>query len=188
MSPHWHEGPLDALVWDGASPVIWRAGDPGRGRREPLVAMLLAHMAGAGVRFTRNGEGKPEVLSPHGWYISLSGRGGLCLIAAARHPVAVDREIVDDMPPLWDMMSAREAAEVRAAPATAQSRQWLRRWTIKEAHAKLVGTPRRIAPEAIDTRLIDPVRAAAHHQGVSRCWTRERGDAIETVALWQDAA
>ena len=76
----------------------------------------------------------------------------------------------------------------RAAPATAQSRQWLRRWTIKEAHAKLVGTPRRIAPEAIDTRLIDPVRAAAHHQGVSRCWTRERGDAIETVALWQDAA
>ncbi|MEJ8630474.1 hypothetical protein P0F65_12575 [Sphingomonas sp. I4] len=58
----------------------------------------------------------------------------------------------------------------------------------QEAHAKLIGTPRRIAPEVIETRLIDPVHATAEHDGLSCCWTRERGEVIETVALWADAA
>ncbi|HJO64384.1 MAG TPA: hypothetical protein QF469_03510 [Sphingomonas sanguinis] len=188
MTPHWHDGALERLAWDGGSPVIWRVDDPGRGRREPLVTRLLHHMSAAAVTLARNGEGKPEVLSPNGWYISLSGSARLCLIAAARQPVAVDREMIDDSPPLWDMMTAQEAAEVRAVSASLQPRQWLRRWTIKEAHAKLVGTPRRIAPEAIETRLIDPIRATAAHQGVSQCWTREQDGAIETVAVWAEAA
>lgn len=188
MTPNWHDGPLEQLAWDGRSPVIWRVDDPGRGQREPLVTRLLHHVSAATVTLARSSEGKPEVLSPNGWYISLSGRAGLCLIAAARQPVAVDRETIDDRPPLWDMMTAREAAEVRAACAPLQARQWLRRWTIKEAHAKLIGTPRGIAPEAIETRLIDPIRATAAHLSVSQCWTREQDGAIETVAFWAEAA
>ncbi|KTT76341.1 4'-phosphopantetheinyl transferase superfamily protein [Sphingomonas sanguinis] len=188
MTPHWHDGPLDGLIWDGAPPVIWRVDDPGRGRREPLVTRLLHHLSAATVTLARSSEGKPEVLSPKDWHISLSGRAGLCLIAAARQPVAVDREVIDDSPPLWDMMTAHEAVEVRAVSGPLQVRQWLRRWTIKEAHAKLIGTPRRIAPEAIETRLIDPIRATAVHQGVSQCWTREQNGAIETVAFWAEAA
>jgi 4'-phosphopantetheinyl transferase len=36
--------------------------------------------------------------------------------------------------------------------------------------------------------VIDPVHATARCEGVSRCWTRDDGEAIETVALWQAAA
>ncbi len=188
MRPVWHDGPLDTLAWDERSPVVWGCDDPGRGERASLVTMLLRGLSGEDAMLARDGEGKPQVLSPSGWFISLSGRGGLCLIAAARRPVAVDREVIDGAPPLWDMMTAQEVGHVRAAPAADRARQWLRRWTIKEAHAKLIGTPRRIAPEVIETRLIDPVHATAEHDGLSRCWTRDRGEAIETVALWADAA
>jgi 4'-phosphopantetheinyl transferase len=187
MSPVWHDGPLDALGWEGRAPVVWGCADPGRGERASLVTMLVRHLSGKDVTLARNAEGKPEVRSPGGWYISLSGRGGSCLIAAARRPVAVDREVLDDAPPLWDMMTPQEIAAVRAAPQADRTRQWLRRWTIKEVHAKLIGTPRRIAPEAIETRLIDPVHATAEHDGVSHCWTRQHSTAIETVALWADA-
>ncbi|MEJ8630475.1 hypothetical protein P0F65_12580 [Sphingomonas sp. I4] len=93
--------------------------------------MLLRGLSGEDAMLARDGEGKPQVLSPSGWFISLSGRGGLCLVAAARRPVAVDREVVDDAPPLWDMMTAQETAAVRAAPAADRARQWLRRWTIR---------------------------------------------------------
>ncbi|WP_294238668.1 4'-phosphopantetheinyl transferase superfamily protein [uncultured Sphingomonas sp.] len=188
MTPLWHDGPLDALHWDGVSPVVWRVADPGAGERGPLATALLGHLSAGAVRLARNPEGKPEVLFPNGWHISLSGRGGWCLVAAAPYAVAVDREAVDDMAPLWDMMTVQEANAVRAAPLAERSRQWLRRWTIKEAHAKLIGTPRRIAPEAIDTRLIDPVRATAHCGGTSHCWTREDGRGIETLAIWAEAA
>nr|WP_232474261.1 4'-phosphopantetheinyl transferase superfamily protein [Sphingomonas sp. MA1305] len=82
------------------------------------------------------------------------------------------------------MLTADEAAAVRALPAPERPRAWLRRWTIKEAHAKLVGTPRRLAAEAIATRLVDAVHATAECHGRSRCWTRDTGTAIETVAIW----
>ena len=36
MIPLRHDGPLDRLAWDGHTPVIWRAADPGRGQRAPL--------------------------------------------------------------------------------------------------------------------------------------------------------
>ncbi|GAM02410.1 4'-phosphopantetheinyl transferase family protein [Sphingomonas parapaucimobilis] len=184
MIPLRHDGPLDRLDWDGTSPVIWRTADPGRGQRAPLADMLLTRLADEPVRLTRSITGQPRVAAPHGWYIGIAGRGELCLIAAARQPIAVDREAVDDAPPLWDMLTPAEARAVRAAPDP--SRQWLRRWTIKEAYAKLVGDPRRMAAETIETRLIDDRQATAHRQGerAAHCWTRDVGGAIETVALW----
>lgn len=190
MTPIWHDGPLDGLDWDGASPVAWRVADPGRGRRQPLVAALLARLTGeaaAAVHLARDSAGAPYVAHPPGWHIGLSGRGDHGLIGAARRPIAVDRELVDDAPPLWDMLTERETHDLRQVPAARQPRAWLRRWTIKEAHAKLVGTPRRLAPEAIDTRLIDATRATAHCEGRSDCWTRDTGDAIETLACWSAA-
>ena len=189
-APIWHDGPIEALRWDGASPVAWRVADPERGRRQPLVAALLARLAGEPaevVRLARHATGAPYVAHPPGWHVSLSGRGDDCLIGAARQPIAVDRELVDDAPPLWDMLTEQEARDLGHAPAADQPRQWLRRWTIKEAHAKLVGTPRRLSPEAIDTRLIDATRATARCQGRSDCWTRDTGDAIETLAVWSAA-
>ena len=191
MTPHWHDGPLAALDWDGAAPVVWRAAARDAATRRDLMQALVAWLARRRVeevRLARTAAGAPRVASPAGWYVGLSHRGTHCLIGAATRPIAVDRELVDDAPPLWDMLTEREGHALRLLDPLVQSRAWLRRWTIKEAHAKLVGEPRRIAPETIETEVIDPVHATARCEGVSRCWTRDDGEAIETVALWQAAA
>lgn len=190
MRPIWHHGPLARLDADGAVPVLWRVADAGAGRRHPAVVALIAHLAGmaeADIRLARHATGQPWVAYPSGWHVSLSGRGGHALIAAARKPVGVDRELVEADPPLWDMVTRDEARAIRARPALDWPREWVRRWTIKEAYAKLVGEPRRIAPEAIDTRLIDRNRAMAWGEGEALGWSEDRGDAIETLVWWERA-
>ncbi len=195
MTPIWHDGPLDALVWDGQSPIAWSvaedgpyaAGLPGDARaiRHGLASALICKLAGASdVRVTRSPTGAPIVASPDGWYLSLSSRGGCALIGVARAPIAVDREVIDDHAPLWDMLTPTEADALRRLPALAQPQAWLRRWTIKEAHAKLIGEPRRIRPESIETVMTDPIHATATFEGTSRCWSRSTPDAIETIAQW----
>ncbi|WP_343525396.1 4'-phosphopantetheinyl transferase superfamily protein [Sphingomonas sp.] len=184
MSPIRHRGALDALDWDGARAVAWRVPDDGARHRAAaaLVAYLSRQPAGA-VQLHRSPAGQPRVAYPPGWFISLSARGGQVLIGAARQPIGVDRECLDGEAPLWDMLTPAEARALRAIPAAAWSRGWTRLWTIKEAHAKRIGEPRRIAPEAIETQLIDAVRATACFEGVSDCWSEDCGDAIETIAL-----
>ena len=196
MTPIWHDGPLDALVWDGRSPIAWSvaetgpyaAGLPGDARaiRHCLASALIRKLVSESVEVhvTRSPAGAPIVAAPEGWYLSLSSRGAHALIGVSRAPIAVDREVIDDHPPLWDMLTKTEADALRHLPALAQSRNWLRRWTIKEAHAKLIGEPRRIRPEAIETVVADPVNATATFEGTSRCWGRSTTDAIETVAQW----
>jgi 4'-phosphopantetheinyl transferase len=191
MTPVWHEGPLAALDRNAASPVVWHAPDGGAGERQRLAHELIAHLADVAVdavRLARSAAGAPRVAQPAGWHLSLSRRGDACLIAAAICPVAVDRECRDGQPPLWDMLSGREARAVRALDPADQPDAWLRRWTMKEAHAKLIGEPRRLAPETIETIVVDAVHGSATCEGRSRCWTRTRGDGIETVAIWAEAA
>jgi len=192
----WHDGPLSDLAWDGQSPVAWSVAETGpyaaglqgdaRAIRQGLAAALIHKLAGDtdGVRLIRSPAGAPIVSAPNGWYLSLSSRGAHALIGAARQPIAVDREVIDDHAPLWDMLTPTEADALRRLPALAQPQAWLRRWTIKEAHAKLVGEPRRIRPEAIDTVVTDPIHATATFEGTSRCWSRSTTDAIETIAQW----
>ena len=196
MTHIWHDGPLDALVWDGRSPIAWSvaesgpsaAGLPGDARavRHGLASALIRKLASESieVHLTRSSAGVPIVAAPEGWYLSLSSRGAHALIGVSRAPIAVDREVVDDHPPLWDMLTQTEADALRRLPALAQLPAWLRRWTIKEAHAKLIGEPRRIRPEAIETIVTDPIHATAKFEGTSRCWSRSTTDAIETIAQW----
>ncbi len=195
MTPVWHDGPLDALVWDGQSPVAWSVAETGphaagltgdaRAVRHGLASALIGKLTAAvDVRVTRSPTGAPIVASPDGWYLSLSSRGGRALIGIARAPIAVDREVIDDHPPLWDMLTPTEADALRRLPTLAQPQAWIRRWTIKEAHAKLIGEPRRIRPESIETVVIDPTHATATFEGTSRCWSRSTADAIETIAQW----
>jgi 4'-phosphopantetheinyl transferase len=196
VTPIWHDGPLDALVWDGQSPIAWSIAESGpyaaslqgdgRAIRHGLAAALIRKLAGDSddVRLTRSPAGAPIVSAPGGWYLSLSSRGAHALIGVARAPIAVDREVIDDHAPLWDMLTPIEAASLRRLPAPAQPPAWLRRWTIKEAHAKLIREPRRVRPEAIETIVTDPTHATAAFEGTSRCWSRSTTDAIETVAQW----
>ncbi|MGU3391531.1 4'-phosphopantetheinyl transferase family protein [Sphingomonas sp. M1A8_2b] len=196
MTPIWHDGPLDELFWDGQSPVAWSVAETGSHAgdlqgdgctiRHSLASALIRKLAHDpdDVRLTRSPSGAPIVTTPKGWYLSLSSRGGRALVGVARTPIAVDREIVDDHPPLWDMLTPTEADSLRRLPALAQPHAWLRRWTIKEAHAKLIGEPRRIRPETIETVVTDPTHASATFEGASRCWSRSTSDAIETIAQW----
>jgi len=196
VTPVWHDGPLDALVWDGQSPVAWSVAETGpyaaglrgdaRAIRRGLASALIRKLAddSVDVRLTRSPAGAPIVSAPGGWHLSLSSRGARALIGVARAPIAVDREVIDDHPPLWDMLTETEADALRHLPALAQPQAWLRRWTIKEAHAKLIGEPRRIRSESIETVVTDPTQATATFEGTSRCWSRSTPDAIETVAQW----
>ena len=196
MTPIWHDGPLDELVWDGQSAVAWSVAETGshaaglrgdaRVIRHSLASSLIRKLAGDfdDVRLTRSPAGAPIVSAPGGWYLSLSSRGTHALIGVARAPIAVDREVIDDHAPLWDMLTPTEAASLRRLRAPAQPIAWLRRWTIKEAHAKLIGEPRRIRPESIDTIVADPTHATATFEGTSRCWSRSTTDAVETIAQW----
>jgi 4'-phosphopantetheinyl transferase len=199
VTPVWHDGPLDALVWDGQSPVAWSVAETGpyaaglqgdaRAIRRGLASALIRKLAGESVdvRLTRSPAGAPIVSAPGGWYLSLSRRGARTLIGVARGPIAVDREVIYDHVPLWDMLTPTEADALRHLPASAQPSAWLRRWTIKEAHAKLIGEPRRIRPEAIETVVTDPIHATATFEGTSRCWSRSTPDTIETIAQWSQS-
>jgi 4'-phosphopantetheinyl transferase len=159
-------------------------------RRRSACALIgrLADVPADRVRLARSKAGAPIVVMPAGWHLGLSSRGSHALIGVATEPIAVDRELFDRAPPLWDMLTDAEANAVRRVAMAAQPGEWLRRWTIKEAHAKLIGEPRRIAPDSIDTTVIDPHRATARFEGVSQCWTRIVGGAIETVAQWSGAS
>lgn len=186
MSPRWHDGPLAGLA-SGDGPVAWSVAGADAVRRPRLARALVARRADVRadtVRLSRSPHGAPIVDAPAGWHLSLSGRDDACLIGVARQPIGVDREPLDDAPPLWDMLAPSEIAALHALPVAERPLAWLRCWTIKEAHAKLIGEPLRIAPETIETRIDGPEDATAVFEGVSRCRTRRTAGAIETVAMW----
>lgn len=197
MTPVWFDGddverialPDRASTWGSArpAPVVWRIADDGPVARHAAAVSLVAHLSGraaATVSLARTRAGAPVVASPPGWHISFARRDRVALIAAAPYPVAVDREVIDAAPPLWDMLTPAEVRAISRLGAQDRARAWSRRWTIKEAHAKLIGEPRRIAPERIATRIMNPLHAFAYLEGLSRCWSREQDGAIETVAVW----
>ncbi|WP_446741108.1 hypothetical protein [Sphingomonas sp. H160509] len=129
MTPIWHDGPLDALVWDGQSPVAWSVAETGpyaaglqgdaRAIRRGLASALIRKLVddSVDVRLTRSPAGAPIVSAPGGWYLSLSSRGAHALIGVARAPIAVDREVIDDHAPLWDMLTPIEVDALRRLPA-----------------------------------------------------------------------
>lgn len=212
--PRWHDGAIDDLTFDGRpvvwsvatnGPIAGRVvadvpqatEDPAdaaptrngteRRLRHRLARALIARLAEmdpAHIRLSRTPHGALVVGPPAGWHLSLSGRSGACLIGVALQPIAVDREPFDESPPLRDMLAPSEVAALDRLTAADRPRAWLRRWTIKEAHAKLVGEPLRIAPEAIETDIVDATHATATFEGVSECWTRVTATAVETVATW----
>jgi 4'-phosphopantetheinyl transferase len=207
--PVWHRGllatlagPAGLVVWhvhqaDGVTPAAPTAADladaataaDGAARlwRRGLARALVAHLAGCHpdhVRFGRSPAGAPLVTAPDGWHISLSGRGAVAVIAASRAPLGVDTERHDGAPPLPDMLTPAEVATVLALPAGDRAATWLQRWTIKEAVAKLIGHPRDITPESIETRLFGDDGFSArcgdqHAQG----WTRHNDGWITSLAV-----
>ncbi|MBC7638032.1 MAG: 4'-phosphopantetheinyl transferase superfamily protein [Acetobacteraceae bacterium] len=128
--------------------------------------------------------GAPFVNSPAGWQISLSGRGSDVVIAVGRVAVGVDIE-PKEAAALWlDMLTPAEVCDILSMAAAHRPFECLRRWTMKEAVAKLIGQPLQIAPESIETQADGPSRFTA------RCgdwrahgWTRINDDSVISLAL-----
>ena len=154
--------------------------------RRRLARGLIAQLSGTrivDVHLSRNAAGRPIIDWPAGWYLGLSGCHGDCLIGVARRPIAVDREPLDYAAPLRDMLTPSELSALDRLAEADRPLEWLRRWTIKEAHAKLIGEPLRIRPEVVETQIGSSEMATATFEGVSVCWTRQTAVAIETVAM-----
>ena len=210
MTPVWHRGALASMVRPVAAPIVWhvnngdnvtparptaedladaaRATDgAGRLRRRGLARAIVAYLAACHpdrVCFGRSTAGAPFVTSPAGWHISLSGRGSDVVIAVGRIAVGVDIESKDAAALLLDMLTPTEVCDVLSMAEAHRHCEWLRRWTMKEAIAKLIGQPRQIAPERIETQ------ADGTDWFTARCgdyrahgWTRITDDFVTSLAL-----
>lgn len=96
-------------------------------------------------RFTRSAYGKPLLADELPMlHFSTTHARGVSLIALSRHSrVGIDAEAygVDDWRMIADsMFNRRERAILNSVPQSAREEAFLRLWTAKEAHAKLVGT------------------------------------------------
>jgi phosphopantetheinyl transferase len=155
--------------------------------RRRLTRALLGHVSGvrpSEILFGRTSEGAVSVLSPKGWHLSVAGRAPLSLIGISPAPIGVDVEPFDDSPPLWDMLTAVEGAEIEQLPPAERPHEWLRRWAAKEAHAKRFGCARRADPAVIETQPVDVDRLrVSSKEGISDCRLRSVGGRIEAVAL-----
>jgi phosphopantetheinyl transferase len=155
--------------------------------RRRLTRALVGRLAGVapkGILFGRTADGAPSILSPLGWYLSVAGRGPQALIGVSRAPIGVDLEPIDTAPPLWDMLTPAEAAQIAAMPEQEQPSEWLARWTAKEAHAKKWGCARRADPVRIETgRTPSGALRVRSEEGVSDVFPRATGGRIEAVAL-----
>lgn len=156
-------------------------------RRRRLTRALLGRLSGVApshILFGRTGEGAVSVLTPQGWHVSVAGRASLCLIGLSPAPLGVDVEPFDDAPPLWDMLTKAEGAEIERLPPSERPHEWLRCWAAKEAHAKRLGYARHADPAVIETRAegADRLRVSSA-EGVSDCRLRSVGGRIEAVAL-----
>ena len=209
MTPVWHRGVLANLVLPVSGPVVWyvshrdgvmsarpttddlvdaaQAVDgAGSLRRRGLARALVAHLASCHpdlVRFGRTTGGAQFVTLPAGWHISLSGRGPDVTIAVGRIAIGVDIEPREAAALLLDMLTPAEVDDILSTAEAYRHFEWLRRWTIKEAVAKLIGQPCQIAPESIETQVNGPCRFAAR-RGDYRAhgWTRITDDYVISLA------
>ena len=159
--------------------------------RRRLARALIARLADCHpdeVRISRSAEGAPIVTAPHGWHLSVSGHGRHCLIGLARVPIGVDMELTGDVDllddPIWDMMTFAEVDALRILSAAESRLEWVRRWTAKEAHAKLIGSTRRIDPACIETTPQGRDIILCNFEGRSLCWNRRTNQGLEAMAIW----
>jgi 4'-phosphopantetheinyl transferase len=155
--------------------------------RRRLMKALIAYAASvhpATVVLGRAAHGAIVVHSPQGWHASVAGREAFCLLGIASVPLGVDIEPINFNPPLWDMLTVEEREELRALDDIERPREWLRRWTAKEAHAKLLGLGLAVDPKAIATTPLSDSLLTCSFAGSSACWTRQSNGHLQAAAFW----
>jgi 4'-phosphopantetheinyl transferase len=124
----------------------------------------------------RDQAGRPLLLRPRGWYVSLSHAEALVAAALSRDgPVGVD---VERLRPLADRgalartaLCAAERRAVDAMPEASRDAQLLRFWTRKEAVAKALGTGIAIDLRAIVTTVGGTVVSLPEECGDTAAWS-----------------
>lgn len=208
-APIWHEGSLEGLGDPGDRPVAWhvRLDDPAirrlasyaalrtadwrdladrpqaamRGLRRQLAKVLLAHLAKChpdSIAIARDIAGSPRVLTPDGWHLSLAARWPHVLIGVARVPLGVDIEPCDALPPPNDALTPGERMDLTNGPDDLG----LRRWTAKEAHAKLFGVASQVEGSQIDTQVDGAHLLVRSAHGLSVCHQTVGPQVIRAVA------
>lgn len=183
----WLIGGMAALPKLGRAPLLWqtRLDDPAvaalacrasldaadlrdlarlpqsamRATRRKLTKFLLSGLAGLHpqqVLLDRSETGAIKVATPAGWHVSLAGQWPFCLIGVSHRPLGVDIEPRDVAAPPDSAFTSREYAEL----SNASDSERLKRWLMKEAHAKLYGNAAQVAPDSIET-FMDGDRATA---------------------------
>ena len=116
------------------------------GRRAFLRRILGGYLGvePASIRYRRTANGKPALVDAHPLAFSTSHSDGLAIVAVVTQgEVGVDIERVRPMPDALAMarrfFTAREYEHLRSVPASTRSDAFLRLWTAKEAHVKLLG-------------------------------------------------
>lgn len=150
-----------------------------RGLRRRLARVMIARVAGChpdAITIGRGEAGAPLILAPEGWHVSMAGRWPHGLIGVGRMPLGVDIEPEDALPPPEDALTPGERAEATG------DHERVRRWTAKEAHAKLYGVASRIDPADIHTWAEGAILRARSVSGASVCHMVEMGGTVCCVA------
>lgn len=137
---------------------------------------LLARSAGRSpdaVQLTSGAFGKPSMATHEGIEFNLSHSQDAALIAIGRAPLGVDIEVLRPLDDWRSLAAAHftraEQAVIASRPAEAQSIEFLRCWTRKEACLKALGLGLSLDTRAVDVRLDQPDSSSA------RVETREHG-------------
>ena len=156
----------DLPGWDRALPtaLIMAAGpvEERRGRLHRFVARALA-LDPALVEIEHAKDRPPIVGKPlsSGLYLSSSSRGALAAFAAARAPVGVDVEVVDEEGEIpWAVLHRDEIAMLEDLKGKPQAMAFARLWSLKECYLKSLGVGLRREPSSFSVRFLDGETAA----------------------------
>ena len=176
--------------WDRALPtaMILPAGpvEERRARLHRFVARALAlDPALVGIE---HAEDRPPIVGKplsSGLYLSSSSRGGLAAFAAARAPVGVDVEAVDEAGEIpWAVLHRDEVAMLEGLKGCPQAMAFARLWSLKECYLKSLGVGLRREPSSFSVRFLDGETAAVTdpegRAGIADARTTWRG----TGGLW----
>jgi len=114
----------------------------------------------AGIRFVHGHWGRPELAPNHvasgPLSFNLAHSEGVVLLAASRHPVGVDLEVIRELPDvdrlIEETLTSDEADLVLREDDSQRSRAFLRFWTRKEAFLKGIGVGLSVAPQFADLK------------------------------------
>ena len=172
--------------WDRALPTAMilpaRPVEERRARLHRFVARALA-LDPALVEIEHAPDRPPIVGKPlsSGLYLSSSSRGGLAALAAARAPVGVDVEVVDEAGEIPRAVLHRdEVAMLENLKGKPQAMAFARLWSLKECYLKSLGVGLRREPSGFSVRFLDGETAAVEDPVV-------RSEVADARTAWRSA-